>query len=1217
MAHLRLLTIGWVSGAWLLLVALPAGGAAGRVVLNEIMAHSESPTMEGVTNIVDWVELYNPGDESVDVSGMSLSDRLAEPRRWIVPAGVTLLARARLAVAFTDTLPPSVLAHEGFLNAGFGLDASGDSVILFDTLAQGGGMLDSVQFGLQAADWSIGRFPDATGDWVLNTPSCGRPNRGVALGSPRLIRINEWVANPIQGDDFFELFNPQSQPVSLEGLFLTDDFKKPTKFAIAPLSFMGTGDGAFTLFHADKLVANGGNHVNFALDAGGESLGLYDRGASLIDGLRFAAQVPGVSEGRFPDGNSNIVQFAENASPGFPNLLPLRRLVINEVLSHADEPLEDSIELLNLSSESMDLSGWFLSDNLRRPRKFKIPYGTVIEPGKYVTFYKNLLQPVPGVLPGFSFNSAHGDEFHVFSADASGNLTGYRATVTFGPAPNGVPFGRFVRSQGPEFINLTHVTFGTGIVATNSPDLLPLYREGRGAPNADPVVGPLVFTEVMYHPREDDPELEAVHEYIELKNISSRKLLLHDPDATTNHWEIRGAVRYTFPFGVEALPGDRFLIVGFDPVSQPEQEAEFRAFYSVPAEVRVFGPYLGRLKNGAEALELHRPDIPQFWFDPDFGYIPYILVDRLAYSDQAPWPFQADGLGFSLERRDPAAYGNDPVNWHAGVPTPGWENLSAAGPVPSLVGGLEPQLVELGGTVRLVASVLDAISFEWFLNGEPIPGASGATLLLESFGFDQTGTYSVLAANGFGALTLATDVGIRMAPLIRVQPQPQSLSLGDTAVFYVTCQGTPPFAYQWFRGGEPLPDETNGVLRVPVTLAAAGNYSVAVSNRFGGLLSQPASLDPRSEPGLISPPATAAAFYGQSARFEVRASGAAPLAYQWYRNTTPIAGAIQSILELASVTPEDGALYSVVVTNLYGSIRSTAVPLLLSELPMLSITADRGDVSETDTEMVFTLTRTGSLAIPSSVGFGLAGTAVWGIDFEPLPAGLRITAGTTVTNIAVRLINNTRGDGDRTFTLVFTNRYYDHAFTTASNATVVIHDDEPGPSINLVQSSPSYLAVNPGGDATFSAQLPQADPTGPKIRYQWQFNGINLPGQVEYCLKLSGVDYSRAGEYRVQVSDGEFSAISPPARLHVRPRLTGLLPRSGEVEVAFEGTPLRVFGIEMTTNFVDWVSIGMVTNRLGTATIRHPGPILSHAFYRVEELPGGRAFPDPGNTGTR
>ena len=36
-----------------------------------------------------------------------------------------------------------------------------------------------------------------------------------------------------------------------------------------------------------------------------------------------------------------------------------------------------------------------------------------------------------------------------------------------------------------------------------------------------------------------------------------------------------------------------------------------------------------------------------------------------------PWPLQADGFGGSLTRIDPAAYGNDPANWHPIAPSPG------------------------------------------------------------------------------------------------------------------------------------------------------------------------------------------------------------------------------------------------------------------------------------------------------------------------------------------------------------------------------------------------------------------------------------------------------------------------------------------------------------------------------------------------------------------
>jgi hypothetical protein len=44
------------------------------------------------------------------------------------------------------------------------------------------------------------------------------------------------------------------------------------------------------------------------------------------------------------------------------------------------------------------------------------------------------------------------------------------------------------------------------------------------------------------------------------------------------------------------------------------------------------------------------------------------------YLDAAPWPSSADGGGDSLQRKNPAEYGNDPVNWTAEAPTAGRAN---------------------------------------------------------------------------------------------------------------------------------------------------------------------------------------------------------------------------------------------------------------------------------------------------------------------------------------------------------------------------------------------------------------------------------------------------------------------------------------------------------------------------------------------------------------
>jgi hypothetical protein len=117
------------------------------------------------------------------------------------------------------------------------------------------------------------------------------------------------MADPASGSDWFELYNGDTQPVSLGGLFFTDDSTRPTLSPMRPLSFIGTGAGAFIQFHADSNPNSGADHVNFKLSKSGDNVYLYSPSGILITGVSFGAQATGVSQGRFPDGSGNIIIF--------------------------------------------------------------------------------------------------------------------------------------------------------------------------------------------------------------------------------------------------------------------------------------------------------------------------------------------------------------------------------------------------------------------------------------------------------------------------------------------------------------------------------------------------------------------------------------------------------------------------------------------------------------------------------------------------------------------------------------------------------------------------------------------------------------------------------------------------------------------------------------------------------------------------------------------
>src|SRR5262249_33586994 len=97
--------------------------------------------------------------------------------------------------------------------------------------------------------------------------------------------------------------------------------------------------------------------------------------------------------------------------------------------------------------------------------------------------------------------------------------------------------------------------------------------------------------------------------------------------------------------------------------------------YGVSVNTPIFGPYGGKLSNGGGTIELYKPDKTQGPAHPDFGFIPFILVERVKYSDTAPWPTSADGSGASLQRVTDEFYANDPANRSGGPPTPGWQSV--------------------------------------------------------------------------------------------------------------------------------------------------------------------------------------------------------------------------------------------------------------------------------------------------------------------------------------------------------------------------------------------------------------------------------------------------------------------------------------------------------------------------------------------------------------
>ncbi|HON07174.1 MAG TPA: lamin tail domain-containing protein, partial [Verrucomicrobiota bacterium] len=629
--------------------------SGGALVINEVLAiNSSLIELDGSTP--DWVEIYNGTTNTIDLSDYSLSDDTQKPRQFIFPNGTTLASGQFLRILCDKDKPSSTN------NTGFGLSGSGGAVYLYDKLANGGSLVDSIVYGIQTPNLSIGRVPDGGTNWVLTAPTPETQNVAITqLGSPQLLKINEWMASPKSGSDWFEVYNPQNQPVSVGGLYLTDNLNQRLKHQIAPLSFIGAK--AYQLFYADNNTGTGADHTGFALSASGEAIGMFYPDGTVIDAITFGPQDDGVSEGRFPDGSTNIFKFPLTVSDGKPNYLMLTNVVVNEILTRTAPPYEDAIEFYNLTDQPLDISGWWLSDDFGTLEKYQFPMPTIIPPNGYFVVYAVQFTNREYAAIPFGLN-ANGDEV-VLSEFRDGQLTGYRTYAKYGTAAPNVSFGRYVTSDGRiEYVAMSKRTFGMDDAAS-----VEEFRTGTGAPNASPLVGPVVISEIMYHPPDLGTNDNVVYEYIELRNITSVPVMLYDPDYPANTWRIRDAVKYDFPTGITLEPYEEILLVSFDPSINPTLLKEFKQTYKIESGVRIFGPYTGKLSNKDADIELERP------FTPTTNTVPYIRVEHIHYYDSAPWPAAADGTGYSLNRLDNYAFGNDSINWYAAPPSPGPQSL--------------------------------------------------------------------------------------------------------------------------------------------------------------------------------------------------------------------------------------------------------------------------------------------------------------------------------------------------------------------------------------------------------------------------------------------------------------------------------------------------------------------------------------------------------------
>ncbi len=774
---------------------------------------------------------------------------------------------------------------------------------------------------------------------IVTTPWSGNIAATYFITTPPLV-ITELMYHPAppasQTDtndadnfEFIELKNIGNTTLNLAGFQFTNgiDF---TFTAGSGVTTLAPGGYVLVVKNIGSFTNRYGVRTNIAgvysgtLDNAGERITLVgprlepildfvysDAWRPLTDGLGFSLVIKdangALDSWGLPEAWSN--SSFENGSPGVvePPPLALPIVYVSEALTHTDLPFVDVVELHNPGTNDADISGWYLTDDSGEPKKYQFPPNTIIPAGGFALFDEtNHFNTGPNA---FALGS-DGDDLYLFSG-AGGLLTGYAHGFSFGAAQNGVTFGRYVTSQGEEHFVAQ---------ATNT----------LGASNSLPLVGPIVISEIMYHP----PDIRvganivdnSLDEFIELHNITATNVSLFNPVNQSNTWRLTSAAEFTFPTNVSVPPAGFVLVVNFNPQTNASQLAAFRTKYGVSPSIPIFGPYGGKLDNTGESVRLSRPDNLN-----TNGTVPYILVDRVDYQDSGAWPTAADGLGASLQRLVLSAYGDDATNWTAVRPTAG--GFYQGGTPPTFT--QQPTNTEafVGGTATFTVAVSGVgVGIQWRLNGGAIVGATNTTLTVTNVQYADGGAYDAIALNGGGVVFSSNALLTVLTPLtFVVQPGNQFVLPGTNVTMSVSVVGTEPILYRWLFEGNEIPGATNASYSFTgASLDNHGNYQVVVTDRFSSITSTNAFIFVRIPPVIVIPPVTTTVVQGGTAYFTCLATGAPPIFYRWIRSGTPILTNTSGILVLPNVQASlvNGIRVNV-VNAAPGSVNSASVSLLM------------------------------------------------------------------------------------------------------------------------------------------------------------------------------------------------------------------------------------------------------------------------------------------------
>ena len=520
---------------------------------------------------------------------------------------------------------------------------------------------------------------------MLNGDEWSAVNEATFLVAVPNLKITEVMYHPTNDtEEFVEIQNVGASAINLHGLQFDDGVE--FNFTDGTISELGVGAYALVVRNMEAFT----NRYGVALPVAGqydgnlnntlERLKLIDALSNTVFAIEYSDArdwpicADGAGHSLVPLHGSLMQQTNEwldfgghwrasafiGGSPGAADPAAIRDALINEVMAHTDADPEfsqldsnDWLELFNATNCSVVLTNWYLSDDPTDLKKWGIPGTNELTSGNWL-YFDEATGFHNSTHIGFGINKA-GETLFVSHLPGT-SQDRVADCVRFKGQENGVSVGRF--PDGAKCWLPLSLTPGTANALTDDKSIY--------------------ISEIMFHPAPTvaHPEDNDFHEYVELRNGDTSTVTLENPAGT---WRIDGGIDFSFPPGVQLLPGESLLLVNFD-LSVTSNLTDFATTYGIDTNtVQIFGPYDNKLSNKGDRIALEKPqesDLPG-------GPPSWIIVAEVVYFDQDPWPAGADATGSSLHQDSGTASGDDLTNWSVAAPSPGTVPATAVVVVPT------------------------------------------------------------------------------------------------------------------------------------------------------------------------------------------------------------------------------------------------------------------------------------------------------------------------------------------------------------------------------------------------------------------------------------------------------------------------------------------------------------------------------------------------------